>query len=426
MQLFSGHMQEPGKIAVSDADVRERIAFLGLTPEDLGEIARWKSALEAHLNRLVDAFYTTIEHNPKVWATLTKHSTVERQRPMLSRYITTMFSGVIDDQYVAYRERVGRVHEEIDLDTAYYLAMYEVIYRESVVAVRKAGARGGAVARFEGALRRLLQVDQALCLGTFTESRRQRAVGAIDRMVSGLAEGSSEQAATLQEISATLLDIGNAVEQAAANAAEAQRLAARNEELTNDGRDRMNDLSAAMDRINAASEATAKIVRSIDGIAAQTNLLSLNAAVEAARAGEAGRGFMVVANEVRNLAQQSAEAARTTTDLIQGSVQSVRDGVAMNQQVAHYLETIASEVGQLVARIRDIATAAEQQNESLGQINVALDQLNQATQHNAASAQEAAAAAAELSGEGGRRGANVGTPDFGARDARRRATSRAA
>ncbi len=161
----------------------------------------------------------------------------------------------------------------------------------------------------------------------------------------------------------------------------------------------MNSLTGAMDQIAQSSQETQKIIKTIDEIAFQTNLLALNAAVEAARAGEAGAGFAVVADEVRNLAMRAADAARNTTDLIEGSIEKINEG---NQLVTQTNENfnantaIAGKVGTLIA---EIATAAQEQAKGISQINIAVTEMDKGTQNTAANAEESSAASQELNAQ---------------------------
>jgi len=165
------------------------------------------------------------------------------------------------------------------------------------------------------------------------------------------------------------------------------------------GGESMASLSQAIDRIKASSDATAKIVKTIDEISFQTNLLALNAAVEAARAGDAGRGFAVVADEVRNLAMRSAEAAKSTSALIEEAVQNAAAGVSINKEVLSQLSDITARVGQVGDVMREIASASDQQLRGTEEISSAVKQMNAVTQEVASRSSESASAAEELGGQ---------------------------
>lgn len=214
-----------------------------------------------------------------------------------------------------------------------------------------------------------------------------------------LAQGTSEQASTLEEVASSLQELSSMAGQSAANAREAKGLSDRARAGTNGGVTSMKRLSEAMERIKASSDETAKIVKTIDEIAFQTNLLALNAAVEAARAGDAGKGFAVVAEEVRNLAMRSAEAAKSTAQLIEGSVKNAEGGVVLNTEVMAALQEIQRQVVQVSEVMDEIAAGAEQQSQGVEQINTAVEQMNQVTQQTAANAEESSTASEELTAQ---------------------------
>ena len=214
-----------------------------------------------------------------------------------------------------------------------------------------------------------------------------------------LASGASAQASSLQQISSSLQEMAAMTKQATGNAKEAKSLTDAARTSADRGVESMRRLSAAIDRIKASSDETAKIVKTIDEIAFQTNLLALNAAVEAARAGDAGRGFAVVAEEVRNLAMRSAEAAKTTSSLIEESVKNAEGGVDINQEVLSNLEEINQQVRKVSEVMAEMAAASDQQSEGIDQITSAVEQMNMLTQQTAANSEESASAAEELAGQ---------------------------
>jgi methyl-accepting chemotaxis protein len=214
-----------------------------------------------------------------------------------------------------------------------------------------------------------------------------------------LAQGASEQAASLQETGASLEEMSAMARKNAENAQLATRLSGETKTTADIGDQAMSRMAAAINGIEKAATETAKIVRTIDEIAFQTNLLALNAAVEAARAGEAGKGFAVVADEVRNLAMRSAEAAKNTSSLIDQSMNSAKSGVSIAHEVGKALSDIQGSVVKVNDLIAQIAHAGKEQNDGIGQVNESVHQMDRVTQCNAASAEESAAAAEQLTSQ---------------------------
>lgn len=211
-----------------------------------------------------------------------------------------------------------------------------------------------------------------------------------------LAEGSSEQAASLEETASTLEEISSRVREVATNTKMAEEKSNESKELVSQGTDAMGRMVTAIEAINDASEKMAKIIKNIDAIAFQTNLLALNAAVEAARAGDAGRGFAVVAEEVRNLAQRSADAARETGDLISDSQSKSDAGVTITKEVGELLERVNVSIGEVSNLTVEVAQTVADQARGVEQVNIAVRQMDQLTQSNSASSEETASASAGL------------------------------
>lgn len=214
-----------------------------------------------------------------------------------------------------------------------------------------------------------------------------------------MAKGASEQASSLEETSASLEELTSMTRQNADNANQANSIAKEAGTAAERGREAMGRMIEAIKEIKTSSDETAKIIKTIDEIAFQTNLLALNAAVEAARAGEAGKGFAVVAEEVRNLAQRSAEAAKSTAALIAQAQQNSDNGVAVSAEVARSLEDIVAAAGKVGTLVSEVASATNEQAQGIEQINTAVAQMDQVTQSNAANSEEAASASEELSAQ---------------------------
>ena len=211
-----------------------------------------------------------------------------------------------------------------------------------------------------------------------------------------LAEGASSQAASLEETSASLEEMSSMTQRNAQGAEKTNELAREAREAADAGVADMQAMSQAMQGMELASHDIAKIVKTIDEIAFQTNILALNAAVEAARAGEAGMGFAVVAEEVRNLAQRSAVAAKETTEKINATIAVTSEGARLSARVQSGLDVIVTKVRTVDQLASEAAAAAKEQSQGIQQLNAAVTQMDQLTQSNAASAEESASAAAQL------------------------------
>jgi methyl-accepting chemotaxis protein len=253
------------------------------------------------------------------------------------------------------------------------------------------------------------------------------AAGQVSSASQSLAEGAGEQASSLEETSSSLEEMSSMTKRNAESARQAKDLANQTKSAAEAGSQNVQAMSQSMDRIQASSDEmrqamgavkesnneVAKIIKTIDEIAFQTNILALNAAVEAARAGEAGMGFAVVADEVRNLAQKSAAAARETADKIEAAIGRTEAGVRVSEKVVDDLTAVLEQSRQVASSLNgiehkskevdvlvgEIAAASLEQSQGIEQVNTAVTQMDKVTQSNAANAEESASAAEELNAQ---------------------------
>lgn len=214
-----------------------------------------------------------------------------------------------------------------------------------------------------------------------------------------LAQGATQQAASIQELSENIASISESIKANSSDAAEASDKANAAGAAVQEVNAMMSELVRAMNEINEFSSETKKIVKTIEDIAFQTNILSLNAAVEAARAGAAGKGFAVVAEEVRNLAGKSAEAAQNTTRIIESTVNSIVSGNKLCAEVAEKMNKVGETAGKVTAINNKIADSSKKAADSIVKVTIGVDQISNVVQNNSATSEQSAAASEELSSQ---------------------------
>ncbi|MDR3224687.1 MAG: methyl-accepting chemotaxis protein [Clostridiales Family XIII bacterium] len=224
-------------------------------------------------------------------------------------------------------------------------------------------------------------------------------IGQISQGAQSLAQSTMEQSTTMEGLMQTLNEVSNQAEDNAKHSQEASDITTAVWSSAEEGRDSMDKMTQAMEEINAASQSISVVIKAIDDIAFQTNILSLNAAVEAARAGQHGRGFAVVADEVRNLATKSASAAKDTSALIEDTIGKSGMGSNIVKDTFEYLNKIMNGVSESTWLLKNIATATAEQNESIETINKGFGQLSDVVHQNSATAEQSAAATQQMSSQ---------------------------
>ena len=221
----------------------------------------------------------------------------------------------------------------------------------------------------------------------------------VSSMAQRISEGTTKQASSIAELSKTMEDITEQIRHTTKQAEKAQQLGVVSGSHVETSNQKMTDMQGAMEEITEKSKEISKIIKTIDDIAFQTNILSLNAAIEAARAGEAGKGFAVVADEVGNLAKKSQEAAQNTSLLIEETIGAVQKGAKFTEETAEALHSVSESTNQVNDLIGEISKASEEESAGVSRLSEGLQEISAVVQENSATAEESAATAEELSAQ---------------------------
>lgn len=339
------------------------------------------------LNRTLDAITEPIKETSKVLTELAKGN------------LHVEIQGNYQGEYAAMKDALNST---INALQSYIGELSDVLMRmsEGDLNLAIAGEYRGDFVQIKSSVNRIIESFNDM-LRNILNAAEQVTAGAHQISVSSqnLAHTSTEQASTVEEINASLTEISSQIKLTAENAEKANRLSILAKESATSGNNRMADMLNAMAEIDKSSATISKIIKVIDEIAFQTNILALNAAVEAARAGQYGKGFAVVAEEVRNLAARSANAAKETTAMIEGSIKKVEVGTKIANETAEALDRILNSVTETSNLISDISNASTEESTGIVQVNQGITQVSQVTLSSTSLAEESAAASEELASQ---------------------------
>ncbi|NMN06649.1 MULTISPECIES: globin-coupled sensor protein [unclassified Novosphingobium] len=458
-------------MALSQQDVDQKLAFFNISADDVARFAQIAGAMDSLAPPALERLYDRIGSTPDTARFFSSRQAMSHARDKQIEHWRGMFSGAPGTNLAERAQRIGDVHARIGLAPGWYIGAYASVLDEVIVRFlgRGLGAMGRSRAKAVATLVKMALMDMELALSAYFEAedaKRQAVVAQVGHTVRKMTEGdftvalsglpeayaalendletmrkkvssalgevsqtsravdtgakeireasddlarrTEQQAASLEEASASITTLAGTV---STTAEEATQLNSAVQQAHGDARQGggvLDEAVQAMNDIHRSAAEIGKIIAVIDGIAFQTNLLALNAGVEAARAGDAGRGFAVVANEVRALAQRSAEAALDIKKLIGESSVQVERGVTLVGQTGETFERIVNRVGAIADVAANIAEGARAQAGNIRQIQATVNELDLMTQQNAAMVEQATAASRSLAGEADRMADLVG------------------
>ncbi|MBU0740948.1 hypothetical protein KJ554_01200 [bacterium] len=368
-------------------DRRRDVTLLPELASLLAQIENRHAALHAAANEIISLLAAHDTSRPETWLAarrMHQDGVIPAEDGMFE--ILNRMRTVVQAYCETYRARIEALHQRVEMVLLILVSLGMLVGGALVVSLTRNIVKD---------LKRVI-VGMGESVGQVTTASAHLSESSQD-----LAHGASTQASTLEQISASLQDLSAKTRLNAANAAKMDDMADVVSKASLRSAEAGSRMQEAISKVQKSSGDTARIIKSIDEIAFQTNLLALNAAVEAARAGEAGKGFAVVAEEVRNLAQRSAEAARDTTALIAESKQDAERGVKVTAEISEAIRSISDSIAQVTELIREVTTASGEQAVGIEELNNAVADMEQVTQSNAANSEQTAASSEELSAQAG-------------------------
>ncbi|MBM7865271.1 globin-coupled sensor protein [Heliobacterium gestii] len=409
----SGPVTIPANMSINVSGDEARVAkqLLNLSTRDLALLAELRPLIEPRLDEVANNFYKQLLAIPELKTFIETHSTVDKLRVTFKGYLKSLFTDKVDDQYIGQRQKIGHVHNRIKLPAYWYTASYQALFNAILPILDEVKDKARAM-EINTAMQRLTNLDQQTVMSSYITDYMKEidkkedlelALNDIQILQNRVNDSSQTLAATAEETAASAAEMASAAQRIAQNAVQATQFASQVNQLAESGEKRIQQTGTAIENLNGliqgmqdkikaldeSSEKIESIAGVIQGIATQTNLLSLNAAIEAARAGESGRGFTVVANEVKKLAGFSEQSVQEIAEMIQISrqhtlevsqamVETSKAMDAASQQASDVVRSfgeIIKSIGNNQDKVQSIATEIESLTTTSRQIEEASDEV---------------------------------------------------
>lgn len=401
-------------------DLKESIKLLRLEQDQLDLLKEFKPIMERDVDQIVDQFYAHIMKLPQLKEIINEFSSVERLRGMQRNYLLSIFPDKIDEAYVAGRVKIGDAHKRINLPPFVYLSAYttffDLILPKVFAHYRK---KTDQALRLSLAILRIFSFDQQVVMASYIQSYMaeidkkedlEKAYEEIDLLQRRVSEASQALAATSEQTAASAAQMHEATEQISHNAGDAADFSRRVDSLAQEGAQKIQQISERilglagmsekmqekMTELDRSSARIANITDVIKEIASQTNLLALNAAIEAARAGESGRGFGVVAEEVKKLANNSEQSVKEISSMIAVTRQNTTAVSKVIEDTTKAMHEAAAEAREVVDRFGDIMSAIQSSIQQVREIASQIDALTMTAGQIGAASEDVANSATSL------------------------------
>ena len=407
-------------IQLRQFELDEAIRLLRIDAVQLALLKEVRPTIEQDTEEIINNFYAHITTFPRLKAIIDRFSTVDKLKVIQKKYLLSLFPDKIDEEFMQWRVTIGEVHKRIDLPPFYYLSANQFFCDEIIPRIFKHYRKKTDQAiRASLAFQKLLNFDQQVVMASYIQSymteidkksELEKAINEIDSLQRRVSEASQALAATSEETAASAAEMNEATGQISNNASEAAQFSRQVDVLAKEGARKIQmisetilhlasmtaEMQGKMTELDVSSARIASVTDVIKEIASQTNLLSLNAAIEAARAGESGRGFGVVAEEVKKLANHSEQSVKEISALIMITKQNT---VAVNQSIAQTTEAMqiaAAEAGEVVDRFGEIMSAIDASIQQVQGIAQQIDALSSTAAQIGAASEDVANSATSL------------------------------